>query len=191
MESFAFSIPQWRAACRPPATPTEGACITLLLDPAPTAGPQSDDSSFACGYISEEFPKTLTVLDIASAKWRGGALADETLELIETHKPRLFAYENNPGMDWFRELLILKAERRGIAVPHIDAFTPYNGRAAKEKRICRLQTLFDCDPPSIVFQSGSYCEQLFRAAERFQVGGDKKGQENGRLDSLALLAGFR
>lgn len=197
MLDFYFQISQWRGATIQPTpsptdTPTEQPEPILLLDPSPTSNPQSDESAFACGFMSQDGDKNvLTVLDMASGKYKGGALVDETIRLIEKWKPDRFSYENIPGMDWFRDLLLLKASLKGIAVPYVHAFSPYNGKGCKEKRICRLQTLFDCEPPAIVFHRGPYCEKLYDAAERFRMGSDKKGAENGLLDALSLIAGFR
>ena len=194
MPDFSFAVSQWRGACHPPVPFPVDTPITLLLDPAPTANPQSDESAFACGFISQresDGVNVLTVLDMASAKYKGVALVDETLRLTEKWAPRKLSYENIPGMDWFRDLLLSQADLKGIAVPHISAFAPHNGKGAKDKRIRRIQSLLDCDPPAISFQYGSYCERLFEQVARFQIGGDKKGQENGLLDSLAMLAGFR
>jgi hypothetical protein len=192
---FAFHISQWSAAVHSPIPPPADASITLLLDPAPTANPQSDESAFACGFISDyresDGRNVLTILDMVSNKYKGGGLADETLRLIQKWSPSKFSYENNPGLDWFYDLLLLKANARGISLPRIDPFSPHNGKACKEKRIQRVQSLFDCDPSAIVFQNGAYCEKLFEQARRFRIGADKKGVENGLLDALSLLAGFR
>lgn len=190
---FRFNASQWQTACVPSDSliPAD-AFIRLLLDPSPTANPQSDLSAFACGYaaLREDGVVSLTVLDMDTGKYRGGELADKALELIQQWKPVKFSCENNPGVDWFVDLLVLKAKQAEIALPHIEAFTPRNGKQEKDRRIWRLQQLFDCDPPAIRFHYRAYCARLFEQVERFEIGGDKKGRENGLLDSLALLAGY-
>jgi hypothetical protein len=185
-----FQVAQWRRCVTLPSdfVPPPDVRIALFLDSSPTTGPQSDKSAFACGFVSQresDGVNELTVLDMATDKYV--SLASATLDLIQKWEPLKFSYENIPGMDWYRELLLLKAEQRGVAIPQIEAITPRNTKCAKENRIWRLQSLFG-PPPAIVFRWGSYCELLFKQVEEFQIGGDRKGRENGLLDSLAYLA---
>ena len=44
---------------------------------------------------------------------------------------------------------------------------------------------------AIVFIVARIGESCSEQVERFKIGGEKKGQENGALDALAMLAGFR
>jgi hypothetical protein len=193
-DNFAFTLSQWYSAIAAPAPPPAGAPIVLLLDPAFTATEQSDESSFCVSYKEQRESDGITVLnvlDMAADKWRGGLLVDKGLSLIRKWAPVKFSYENGTGMDFFYDLLFSKAESQNIALPVIDAFTPHNGRLQKSYRIRRLQTVFDVDPPAIIFQRGSYVEKLFEQAELFRMNGDKKRKKNDMLDSLALSAGFR
>lgn len=188
---FNFQISQWGACTRPSGPlPVDGR-IHLLLDPAPTANPQSDESAFVVGYFSDyrecDSQRERVVLDMASNRWRGGALATQALNMIEAWKPVKFSYENIPGMDWFLDLLVLKAESRGLALPRIVPFSPNNKKGCKEKKIQNLQCLFDADPPLIVFEEGNYCRKLFDAARDFRVGNGKKGRCDDLLDVLSLF----
>lgn len=192
-----FKIDQWRRAVvsTAPIPQTEGICVTLLLDASPTANPQSDESAFACGYLYSSDGETdlLVVKGVESGKWKGGLLCDKTLDLIERYSPALFRYENcvAQGMDFFFDLLQIKAAQRSITLPAwIDAFKPLNKKRAKECRIEKLQTFFDREPAGISFEYGTYLGKLFEQVETWEPGSDKKGRENGCLDALAMLARF-
>jgi hypothetical protein len=193
-DDFSFALFQWHRAVVAPAPPPPGSPIVLLLDPAFTATEQSDESAFAVTYTScreSDGVNVLNVLDMAANRWKGGKLADEALSLIELWSPIKFSYENGTGMDFFYDLLILKASLKDVTLPRIEAFTPHNGRLQKSRRIRRLQTVFDVNPPAIIFHHGPYIEKLMEQAERFRMNGDKKRKKNDMLDSLALSCGYR
>jgi hypothetical protein len=193
-DDFQFRLDQWYSAVVAPAPPPAGAPIVLLLDPAFTATEQSDESSYCVSYKSQREGDGITVLnvlDMAADKWRGKLLVDTALSLIQKWAPTKFNYENGTGMDFFYDLLLLKAELKGIILPRIEPFTPRNGRLQKSNRIRRIQSLFDIDPAAIVFHRGAYFEKLCEQAERFQMNSDRKRRRNDMLDSLALSAGFR
>lgn len=188
-----FDIFKWRSCVSlpPDFVPPRDANIMIWLDSSPTSGPQSDESAFVCGY---KFPQgesnVLTVLDMSSQKWPDGSLADEALRMIQKWNPVEFRYENIPGMDWFKALLLLKADVSQISLPPVCPFTPRNVKGIKDRRIWALNDLFKCNPPAIAFRRDSYCEKLFAQVEKFKFGGDAKGQENGLLDVLGMSAGF-
>jgi hypothetical protein len=193
-EDFSFSLFQWHRAAVAPAPPPAGSPIVLLLDPAFTANEQSDESAFAVTYTScreSDGVNVLNVLDMAANHWKGGKLVDKTLDLIQQWQPVKFSYENGTGMDFFYDLLVLKAGLKGVTLPRIEAFTPHNGRLQKSRRIRRLQTVFDVVPPAIVFHRGAYVEKLFEQADKFRMNSDQKRKKNDMLDSLALSCGFR
>jgi hypothetical protein len=193
-DDFSFSLFQWDRAVVAPVLPPAGSPIVLLLDPAFTATEQSDESAFAVTYTScreSDGVNVLNVLDMAANRWKGGKLVDKTLDLIQQWQPIKFSYENGTGMDFFYDLVFLKAGLKNVTLPRIDAFTPHNGRLQKSHRIRRLQTVFDVDPPAIVFHRGAYLEKLFRQAECFRMNSDAKRRKNDMLDSLSLSCGFR
>lgn len=183
MQFEKFDICQWRERVTLPIdyVPPADADINIFLDSSPTTNPQSDKSAFACGFNNSGIE--WVILDMATDRYTH--LADTALDLIEKWKPVRFSYENIPGMSWWRELLELKAELRQIKIPPIYPVTPRNTKGAKEHRICSLQQLFD--PVAIAFRSANYLSELFEQVENFRIGGDRKGVENGLLDSLAYL----
>lgn len=196
---FRFQVSQWRSAIVPaaPIPSDDGISVVLVLDASPTANPQSDESAFACGYLYSPDGQNdlLTVKDIESGKWKGGFLADKTLDLIERWSPHVFRYEHvqGQGMDWFYDLLFLKAEKRDIKLPRIDPFMPGNKRGEKERRIQRLQSLFERDgqPIGIALEHGPYLGKFLQQIEDYEPGANEKGRLNDVLDALAMLAGFR
>jgi hypothetical protein len=193
-DDFEFKIGEWRNVVRPAAPAPDGVSITILLDPAPTANSTSDESAFTVSYVNQresDGVNELVVLSMDADRWKGGLLADRTLDLIQQWPPTKFVYEDNPGLDWFRDLLELKAASKGIILPRIEAFTPHNGRLQKSRRIRRLQTVFDVDPPAIAFHRGAYIEKLFEQADKFRMNSDQKRKKNDMLDSLALSCGYR
>jgi hypothetical protein len=192
LDTFDFRLDQWYRSVVAPAAPPEDAQILLLLDPAFTLNEQSDDSAFCVSYMEQrksDDVNVLNVLDMVSGRFK--SLADETIRLIEQWRPAKFQYENGTGMIFYHELLLQKAELKGITLPRVDPFTPRNGRLQKSFRIRKIQTLFDIEPAAIVFHRGAWNHKLFEQAEKFRMNSDARRVPNDSLDALALSCGFR
>jgi hypothetical protein len=191
-ESFRFSIGQWRSVVEDFLPPPD-AEITVTLDPAFTSNDTSDKSALVASYKvdREDGVRELNVLDTRSERWKGGALADATIDFCEKWKPQSLRIERIPGVDILVDMIRDKCKAREIEPPHIQAFTPNCIKGAKNYRIVKLQELWKRNPPPIRIKYGHHIGPLFEEVEAFVPSQQNRGRQINTLDALALACGFR
>jgi hypothetical protein len=187
--SFTFQISKWRGCIQP--APTQPVALPppmiLTLDPSYTANETSDCSSIGVGFIEED-SSALTVTDLYSGKLKGIALPDKVVDFIEKWKPVEIRVEKNPFFDLLADTIKLKANLRDVEIGRITPFRPIQ---SKKHRILRLRDLLT-DPPAVYIYQNSFVNQLLEQAEKFCFT-DKQNHrhEDGLLDVVSMLAGYR
>jgi hypothetical protein len=191
-EDFRFNVTQWRTVVED-FEPPQDAEITVTLDPAFTSNDTSDKSALVAAFKIErgDGVRELKVLDTRSDRWKGGALADATIDFCEKWNPVALKIERIPGVDILIDSILDKCKVRHITAPHIEAFTPNCRKGAKNTRIVRLQTLWECTPPAIRIKYGPHIGPLFEEVEAFVPSQQNRGRQINTLDALALACGFR
>jgi hypothetical protein len=194
---FAFNLADWRAALLPrtdtPPTPPDGAHYRIAVDPAFFAedgsdgNNRSDESALTVGFLGEDSSMTLT--DSRAGLWKGIGLPEEIVDAIGTWNPEVVLIERsgNGAPDLLADNIRFLCDMRETGTPRIEFFTPHN---SKPCRIRRLQDLLDNNLLRI--HQGVFVSDLFAQVESFCFDRqDNKGREDGRLDSLASLCGYR
>jgi hypothetical protein len=191
-ENFRFNVAQWRMVVEDFAAPQD-AEITVTLDSAFTSNDTSDKSALVASFKVErdDGVRELNVLGTESARWKGGALADATIDFCEKWNPVALKIERIPGVDILIDTILDKCKARHITPPHVEAFTPNCRKGAKNHRILKLQTLWDCSPPAIRIKYGLHIGPLFEEVGAFVPSQQNRGRQINTLDALALACGFR
>ena len=130
-----------------------------------------------------------TLLDLKTGRWRGMGLPNTIVSLMEEWHPELTRIEAIPGADLIYDSILLRANLYGVATGRVELFKVNSAVAAKPKRIRKLRDLLDVGLLRIRY--GSFVEELFHQVENYTFTTANDGREDGALDSLAMLCGFR
>jgi hypothetical protein len=159
----------------------------MTVDPAYFANDTSDHSAFCVGYQHPE-DNVVTLLDCGGDRWKGIELPRRIVAAIEEWKPQLVWIERsgNGAPDLLTDNILAMCEKAGH-VPGISFYTP---RESKGARIYKLQSVIDGNYLKI--SPISAMNALMDQVREFDFT-DKQNHrhEDGRLDALAALVGFR
>jgi predicted phage terminase large subunit-like protein len=177
---------QWYNCVLPtPPRPPYPAPLRMTLDPAYFANDTSDHSAFCVGYQHPE-DNIVTLLDCDSDRWKGIELPKRIVAAIKEWKPEQLWIERsgNGAPDLLADNII---QMCGANVPVISFYTP---KQSKATRISKLQAVIDGNYLKInpIARMNALMEQV----RNFDFT-DKQNHrhEDGRLDALAALVGFR
>jgi hypothetical protein len=189
MAGQGFDLTEWRRCVLsiPPFPPFP--TLRMAVDPAYSANPSSDDSSYCLGFLDED--SSFTLLDCGRGLWKGIQLPDKIVDALKKwDSPDVWIEKTGNGAsDLLRDVIVLQCATREVTVPRISFYTP---RTPKASRIRRLQGLVENDllhiSPTCPYGS------LFDQALAFDF--ESKNKDNHRrpddlLDALAAVCGFR
>lgn len=165
------------------------------VDLAMTANPaHSDQSSIAVGFRDDicEIPDgrvRLTVMDLQAGHWQGMGLPKQIVSSMKTWRPEQTEIENIPGAELVRDSIIFQAELQKVPTGRIQLFPRNNDLNAKPNRIRRLQELLSNGLLRIKY--GPFMEIVIEQAGDYLFTPNNAGREDGALDVLAFLCGFR
>jgi hypothetical protein len=183
-----LNLSDWRRVCVPVEPLPAGACVIVCIDPCFGHKPHSDETGMAAGWIRalDDDSHEMVLLDARGVKKKGGALADAIVDFLERWHPEFCHIEGNPASHLLADAVAWRAEPRGvpvnIRVPVVD-----NTKAAKCKRIARLQDYITCDPPRLRIRYGGYLQALFEQVEKFTFQDGNKGRLDDVLDAVSML----
>jgi len=193
-EDFRFDVGRWRSAIEPGIEIPSDVELRAILDPSLTANPSSDRSALVVGFTrtrDSDGINEFVLLDASSNRWRGIQLADASLEFCLKWNIKTLQVERIPGVDLLKDAIALQAKLRNVESPAIRLFNPCVIKGAKNRRILRFRTLFECSPAAIRIQNGTYIPMLFEEIENFIPTPSNRGRQVNILDACALCAGFR
>ena len=190
-----LNIDKWQRCLTLPAdyAPPTHATIRMGIDSSPTANPDSDESAIAVGHFYEADPWTgLTLLDCVAGRYRGMALPEKIVDLMELWIPEEISIERNiqHGGELLVDAIVYRATDRGIAIPRITSFSASNKLEAKVTRVCRIESEL-IDHGLLKIRTAGFIDGLFDEVEKFTDDKENHGRLDSRLDALAFLAGFR
>ncbi len=108
---------------------------------------------------------------------------------MKTWHPEETEIENIPGAELVHDSVILQADLQKVATGRIRLFPRNNDVNAKPNRIRRLQELLSNGLLRIKY--GSFMEIVIEQARNYLFTPNNAGREDGALDVLAFLCGFR
>jgi predicted phage terminase large subunit-like protein len=185
--NFKFQISQW-AECILPVPPTPPyPPLRMAVDPAYFSNDTSDRSSYSLGWLSDE-DGSFTLLDCQSGRWKGIALPEKIVDAIDIWRPEQLWVERsgNGAPDLLVDNINMLAETKGLAT-RISFFSP---KSPKINRVFKLQAVIESDHLHI--SPGSWNSTLLQQARDFDFSRkDNHRHEDGMLDSLASVCGFR
>jgi hypothetical protein len=73
----------------------------------------------------------------------------------------------------------------------MEMIIPNTRKGAKNRRIMRLQELFNVTPPHIEIHNRPFVSSLLEEVDKFEPRPKNRGRQINMLDAISLLAGFR
>lgn len=191
--SFKFDCNLWRRTVTDSISVPLETSIHLWVDPAYFSDEKSNDqSAMAVTFkITDDYGTVLVVKDAAAGWFKGLALPDKIAAMAHAHHVDQIHIERcgNGAPDLLEETIELRAQQQGITLGHIIQFSPNNKNGAKRRRVYRLQSLLENDPPFIRLCTGPYIPSLLQQVRNFCFDTDENHRrEDGLLDVLALAA---
>ena len=189
-----LDVNKWRSCLTLPIDYTpQNVVMRMGIDAAPSANPDSDESAIAVGhfYDAEPWPG-LALVDCVGGRWRGWALPQKIVDLIELWKIEEVSIECNRqhGGDLLLDVIKHIANDRDIAIPTIVAFSANNKWGAKASRARRIESDF-IDGGLLKIRSAGFVDRLFDEVEKFTFDRENHGRLDSRLDAVSFLANLR
>ena len=183
---FRFNAAQFSACvlAETPAPPYTH--VRIAVDPAYFSNATSDQSAISTGFQGDDF--SFTLLDSASGRWKGIELPNRIVTAIETWDPYEVWIERtgNGAPDMLVDVIKMECELKGIRIPQITFFTPSESKA---DRVFKLQALVESQQLHIC--PGTFTSTLIQQARDFTFTQTNSRREDGCLDSLAAVCGFK
>lgn len=166
MEICDFNINSWRAVCRQDDPPV--GTVICTVDPQ-FASTGTDDTGLAAGviYQLEDESHAMHLLDATGIKRKGAELGNGICDFLEKHKPAVTYVEGIPAAEILKDVIIWKAELRGVETGELVIHKPDRSTGAKTKRIRSLNSLVNTEPHRFFVQYAPFVDRLFEQLEKF------------------------
>ena len=187
MASTDFNRDLWTPICRYDAPPAGQ--VICCIDPQFSSGSRHDETGLAASVIYETEGEThaMRLLDAVGIRRKGADLGNGIVDFLEQHKPVATFIEGIPAAEILRDVIIWKAEVRGLEIGAVIVKAVDRTKGAKAIRIGRLNGIVTEEKPRFFVQEGDYLEKLFEQLGDFNIEARRNCKPDDVIDAVAML----